>query len=108
MPRPRHKVVPPGPRWALFPEAVAYAAVSANTMRDWIRDGRLPAYRIGPRLLQVDLDDVDALRRRVPTVEPRGRADRKQLDKAATRTAREQRPQRSQRGRAVRRRAESA
>jgi hypothetical protein len=39
-------------------------------MRDWIKKGILPAYRIGPRLLQIDLNDIDRLRRRVPTVRP--------------------------------------
>jgi hypothetical protein len=57
----------PDPRFVPFNEAVAYAHVPPGTMRDWIRRGVLPAYRIGPRLLQVDLNDIDALRRRLPT-----------------------------------------
>jgi excisionase family DNA binding protein len=61
------------PRYVPFGEAVAYANVSAGTMRDWIRRGLLPAYRIGPRLLQIDLNDVDQLRRPVPTVKPAAR-----------------------------------
>ena len=56
------------PRYALFTDAVEYAGVGTNTLRDWIRKGLLPAYRIGPRLLQVDLNDIDRLRRRVPAV----------------------------------------
>jgi hypothetical protein len=50
-----------------FGDAVAFANVPTGTMRDWIRRGLLPAYRIGPRLLQIDLSDIDRLRRRVPT-----------------------------------------
>ena len=61
----------PEPRYALFGEAVDYANVPPGTMRDWIRRGLLPAYRIGPRLLQIDLNDIDRLRRRVPTAQPR-------------------------------------
>jgi len=38
-------------------------------MRDWITKGWLPAYRMGPRQIQIDLNDVDALRRRIPTVD---------------------------------------
>jgi hypothetical protein len=53
-----------------FAEASAYAVVPVKTMRDWVRRGLLPAYRIGPRLLQVDLNDIDAMRRRVPAAEP--------------------------------------
>ena len=64
----------PKPRYALFGEAVDYAKVPKNTMRDWIRRGLLPAYRIGPRLLQVDLNDIDRMRRRVPTAEPPAQA----------------------------------
>lgn len=64
------------PRWASFPEACAYAHLPPNTLRRYISEGRLPAYRIGPRLLQVNLDDVDRLRRLVPTVEPAPRRRR--------------------------------
>lgn len=35
------------------------------TVRRWIRDGRLPGYRLGPRLLRVRADEVDALARRI-------------------------------------------
>ncbi len=58
------------PRFVPFPEACRYAGVGANTMRDWIRQGILPAYRIGPKLLQVDLNDIDRLRQRVPAARP--------------------------------------
>lgn len=74
MARRRTTVPPPEPRWVYLPEAAQYANVPYRTMRDWIKDGLLPAYRIGPRLIQVDLHDVDALRRRIPTVGPGGDA----------------------------------
>lgn len=60
----------PPPRYALFRDACEYAAVPPGTMRDWIRRGIIPAYRIGPRLLQVDLNDIDRLRRRIPSAPP--------------------------------------
>ncbi len=56
----------PPPRYAALREAATYAGVPIGTMRDWIRRGLLPAYRLGPRLIQVDLGDVDRMRRRVP------------------------------------------
>ena len=60
------------PRWASLAAACEYAGdLSEHTMRDWIRRGILPAYRIGPRLLQVDLNDLDGLRRRVPAASTR-------------------------------------
>jgi hypothetical protein len=35
-------------------------------VRDWVAKGRLPAYRIGPRRIQIDLNDIDAMRVRIP------------------------------------------
>lgn len=48
--------------------------IPVSTLRDWIARGLLPAYRFGPRQLRVDLNDLDGLIRRVPTVEPRRKA----------------------------------
>jgi excisionase family DNA binding protein len=59
----------PGARWVKLIEAAEYAQIPMRTMRDWIAKGWLPAYRIGPRQIQIDLNDVDALRRRIPTVD---------------------------------------
>lgn len=47
--------------------AATYADVSAKTIRRWISVGRLAAYRVGPRLVKVDLNDLDALATRIPT-----------------------------------------
>lgn len=41
--------------------AAEYANVHQRTIRRYIAAGRLRAYRVGPRLLKVDLDDVDLL-----------------------------------------------
>jgi excisionase family DNA binding protein len=48
----------------------AQYAIPVKTVRDWIRRGLLPAYRFGPRILRVDLNDIDAMRRRVPAAPP--------------------------------------
>jgi excisionase family DNA binding protein len=37
--------------------------VSMTTVRRWIKDGRVQAYRMGPRLIRVDLDDTSELMR---------------------------------------------
>lgn len=54
-----------GPRWASFDEAARYTGISVRTLRDWVAKGHLPAYRIGPKRVQIDLRDVDRLRRQV-------------------------------------------
>jgi excisionase family DNA binding protein len=57
----------PEPRWVTgMPAAAAYAGVAIRTLRDWIAKGWLPAYRIGPRQIQIDRNDIDALRTRIP------------------------------------------
>lgn len=42
-------------------EAARYANLSVGTLRRYIADGRLPGYRVGPKLMKVDLADLDAL-----------------------------------------------
>lgn len=54
--------------------AASYADVSTRTIRRWIADGRIPGYRVGPRLVKVDLADLDSLARRIPTAAGRDSA----------------------------------
>jgi excisionase family DNA binding protein len=42
-------------------EAAERTHVSVRTLRRWIAQGRLNVYRVGPRLLRVDPDDVEAM-----------------------------------------------
>jgi len=51
-------------------QAAEYAGVSAKTIRRRIADGTIPAERLGPRLIRVRLDDVDAALRPIPTAHP--------------------------------------
>jgi excisionase family DNA binding protein len=62
------------PRRVPLAEAAAYGPVKTRTLRDWIAKGLLPGYRIGPRLILVDLNDLDRLMRRIPTVSNRREA----------------------------------
>lgn len=48
-------------------QTAQYLGVSSPTIRNWIRAGKLPAYRFGPRLLRIDPADIAALAR--PAVE---------------------------------------
>ncbi len=43
-----------------IPAAAKYAACNPRTIRRRIADGSLSAYKAGPRLIRVDLNDVDA------------------------------------------------
>jgi excisionase family DNA binding protein len=58
---------PRSPRWATLAEAAIYSRVPRSTLRRWIAQGLLPANRLGPRRIQVDLNDLDAMRQPIPT-----------------------------------------
>ena len=48
-------------------EAAEAFGVHPKTVRRWIAAGRLPAYRVGPKLLRVNAADVAALARPLAT-----------------------------------------
>ncbi len=50
----------PRRRYAKIAEAAEYLAVNERTIRDMIADGRITGFRNGPRLIRVDLNDIDA------------------------------------------------
>ena len=58
---------PRPPRYASFEEAAEYLRVNPKTVRRYVASGRLTGYRVGERLLRVDLNEVDALLRPIPT-----------------------------------------
>ena len=41
--------------------------VTTKTLRRWISAGRITGYRFGPRMIRVDLDEIDALLRPLAT-----------------------------------------
>lgn len=43
-----------------IPEAATYLDVATKTVRRMIAEGRLPAYRLGNRVIKVRIDDLDA------------------------------------------------
>ena len=47
--------------------AATYADVSTRTLRRYISHGRLTGYRVGPRLIKVDLNELDAMASPIPT-----------------------------------------
>lgn len=48
-------------------EAAEWYGVSERTLRRRIAEGRLPAYRLGPRTIRVRAEDVEALAKPIPT-----------------------------------------
>lgn len=64
--------LPLAPRWATMKEAAEYSGFNEVTLRRWISAGRLPAHRLGPRRLMVDLNEIDRLRVPVPTAKASG------------------------------------
>lgn len=46
--------------------ASQYADVSERTVRRWITSGRLTGYRVGVKLLRVDVDELDTMIAPVP------------------------------------------
>ena len=55
-------------RLAPIAEAADYIGANPRTIRRYIASGRLTGYRVGPRLIRVDLNEVDALLRPIPAV----------------------------------------
>lgn len=51
-----------------LPVVAEQYGVSIKTLRRRISSGELPAYRLGKRVILVDLDDVESLLKRIPTV----------------------------------------
>jgi excisionase family DNA binding protein len=52
---------PVGRRYAKVVDAAEYLNVNPLTIRNMIDAGKLRAYRSGPRILRVDLNEIDAL-----------------------------------------------
>lgn len=54
-------------RYISIGEAAEYLSVTDRTVRNFIAQGRLNGYRIGPRTIRVDRAEVDALLTPIPT-----------------------------------------
>lgn len=48
-------------------KAAEYVGCHPRTIRRRIADGTLSGYRMGPRLIRVDLDELDSIFRPIPT-----------------------------------------
>jgi excisionase family DNA binding protein len=54
-------------RWAAQAEAAEYLGIDPKTLRRMVAKGQVTGYRMGPRLIRFDLDELDALMRPIPT-----------------------------------------
>ncbi|NNM45132.1 excisionase family DNA-binding protein [Knoellia koreensis] len=61
MSRPKSPNAPAGRRLVAIADAARYAGVHPRTIRRRIADGSLTGFRMGPRLIRVDLDQLDDL-----------------------------------------------
>lgn len=48
-------------RLASLEEFCTYAGIGERTARRWIAEGTIPAYRLGERIIRVDLNEVDTI-----------------------------------------------
>lgn len=61
-PNRRNRRHPEQPRAYIgIPEAANYLDVATKTIRRMITEGRLPAYRLGNRVIKVRISDLDAV-----------------------------------------------
>lgn len=56
-------------RLSAIPAAADIYGVHPSTIRRYVSDGRITGYRFGPRMVRVDLDELDALLRPLATAE---------------------------------------
>lgn len=55
------------PRLDSVAAAARHAGVSIQTIRRYITKGMLTGYRVGPKLVKIDLNEVDALVHKIPS-----------------------------------------
>lgn len=53
--------------WVSMSVAAEHLGVSQKTLRRMISQGRITAYRFGPRLVRVDANELDAIGTKIPT-----------------------------------------
>jgi len=58
----------PDKRYISIQAAAAYAGLAEKTIRRRVADGTLTGYRMGTRIIRVDLVEIDALLVPIPTV----------------------------------------
>lgn len=47
------------PRWATVKETAEYVGLHHVSVRRMVADGRIRGYHLGPRILRIDLNEID-------------------------------------------------
>ena len=63
---PTRSTAPPTRHFVSIEQAANYTGLSVKTLRRRIADGTLTGYRAGPKLVRVDLNEVDAMLTPIP------------------------------------------
>lgn len=63
----------PPRRWASLDAAASHLNCSPRTLRRMIARGEITGYRVGARMLRVDLEELDALAQPIPAADAFGR-----------------------------------
>jgi excisionase family DNA binding protein len=53
-------------RYAPIKAAEEIYSLNWYTLRRWIREGKITGYKLGDRVIRVDLDEIDALMKPLP------------------------------------------
>ncbi|WP_413247711.1 helix-turn-helix domain-containing protein [Rhodococcus sp. Z13] len=59
-------------RLVSVPQAAEEFGVSSRTVRRYISAGRITGYRFGPRMIRVDLNEIEAMMRPMATAQAGG------------------------------------
>lgn len=54
-------------RYSTIAEAAEFAGISTRTIRRYIAAGLITGYRVGPRLIRVDLNELGRFISRIPS-----------------------------------------
>ncbi len=54
-------------RYLTLSDAAEWLSLDEKTLRRWVSQGRLTAYRVGPKLIRLDAAEVENMIRVVPT-----------------------------------------
>lgn len=57
----------PARRWTSLTLGAEHIGVSEKTLRRLVASGRITGYRFGPRLIRLDLNELDAMLRPIPS-----------------------------------------
>jgi len=57
----------PVPVYLSLEQAADCMSVSVKTIRRWIAEGTLPAYRCGKRTIRIRLDELESAPRQIPS-----------------------------------------